>query len=294
MNNNISGSSTSQTPNPMYDLAKTRAPGWLEFGIPYSLEKVKSEFVLPTITSDTTKKTMLVALGAILLYGSYQFLVWMGKTKPMTVETKLLMELKSQNTTARQMNAERGVEFEGDLLNNIDNVSFRQTTNLEELKNKIDELRSREDIISWIIKFQQVTINAKNQEAVRGTVGSALVMALRQAMTAVNINLTNDSATQALLETMKELRNKNQLDVLNSGSKEAHQTFQNLETIYHRSHSHQYDGLSKICSGLSIQSRTCLSYYLSILPPSLGRAVLGTSRILSGLANAVMGSCTDG
>lgn len=138
----------------------------------------------------------------------------------------------------------------------------------------IDQLTTRKQVVDWLITYQHLTAGGNGKNVISGTAGAGLSVVLRGAMIGEKLNVLDDSAAAAIVDTLKELREKGELSILNSPGRASSLRLQEIETKQHRLRAANYDAFGKVMSNLSPEFRANLAWVASEVPglakPSVG------------------------
>jgi hypothetical protein len=221
--------------------------------------------------SENGAKYLGVALLAFLSYASFRWLASQGETQPMPVREYKLLTLKYEDGT-KTMEVRGEKTLEGPELEGLIHFEVRNVGALENHVNNIEQLITREEVVAWLITYQHLTSDGNGRDVVRGTVGAGLATMLRGIMAGENIRILDVSTTEAIVDTLKELRKNGELPILNSTDRADSLKFQQIEAAHHR--------LGGTASTLSPESRSNIAWLASGVQ-GLPKATLGLSRVLS-------------
>jgi len=276
-----------QTPAPsiVQSGIDARSHAWLTHGFTCAGKEIQERFVGPILTFVSDHKILIITGLATFLI--YKACTRMGDSPVMNlpVMQDAVIKYKDGHEVATPYYA--GIKFEGSILTDAVKVFTRTLSEEAVLERLLDKLKSREDIIAWIIKYQSVTTNGNGKDVIQGTVASGFVTALRSALASENLKIINDHAVKGLVGGLILLRNNGDLNCLNSCDYDNTYKLQLAETIYHRSLTYTYDDITKFVASIGLENRARGAYLASKIPTDLSKANLGASRVISPVISGI-------
>jgi hypothetical protein len=268
---------------------------YLQTGMQIGLEIANERYFQPFVKKLYDNKDLITNVGLVALAAGSVYMIY--KTFCNAGNSQLL-QIKPQKTLyleRKDGNSIRTPLISGTVINNptwlfeLKNVSvdFKSTETV--LIDNINELETREDLISWVIKYQHLTNpEADGKDTLSGTVGCGLVLALRLAVAGENLGVTDDAPKKALFETIRELRDTNQLELLNGTNLTSFHQLQKIETHMHNNNVGSYDIIGAALTHLGVNIRTAICYATVKIPsPDYAKATLGATRMLNGFVKAL-------
>ncbi len=268
-----------------------RGHQYIDVALPHAYKNFQDHILTPTIGFLTKFGGRYLPFAAISLvaYAAFRMLAAVGKTNGMQVGDVQVLKLKKhteEEETVIPMNEPKTLQ--GKDVENVHEISVETISALEVLIGKIDTLKTREDIVSWLITYQLLSHNGSGFDVVQGTVASGLATALRLGIAGEDLAILDDSAVKAVIETLQELKKEGNLSLLNGAYFADSKAFQQIETRHHLEHAESYDSLGQMMANLSPSTRATLGWILSKPSPRFGEAALGSARIISKVAESTL------
>jgi hypothetical protein len=268
---------------------------YLQTGMQIGLEIANARYFQPFVKKLYENKDLITNVGIVALAAGFTYMI--HKTFCNAGNSELL-QIKPQNALileSKDGSKTRSPLISGTVINSpmelfeLKNVSVDYKSTTTVLIDNINELETREDLISWVIKYQHLTNpESDGKDTLSGTVGCGLVLALRLAVAGENLGVTDDAPKKALFETIRELRDTNQLALLNGTNVTSFYQLQKIETRLHNINIESYDIIGAALTHLGVNIRTALCYATAKTPsPDYAKATLGATRMLNGFVKAL-------
>lgn len=218
--------------------------------------------------------TITLAVVAIVSYVTFRHLASKGETQAMPARAYKEMVLTYTDGTKKTRKIEGPYTIEGEELRELKDCEIRTVSAVESHVKNIDQLTTREQVVAWLITYQHLTGDGNGKDVIRGTAGAGLATVLRGAMFGEALNILDNTATVAIVDTLKELRTNGELPILNSTDLADTRRLQEVETRQHRARASTYDAFGRAMSGLSPNFRANIAWMASGIQ-GLPKAILG-------------------
>lgn len=270
---------------------------YLRTGLQRFIEKGSERYITPLVKELYEHKDLItkIGVGTLLLAGAYtvyKMCCTAGKNPLPDIKPQKMLYLEDRDGNNVNIPMISGTVIDNPMwLYELKDIAVRTKSATNVLIDQIDQLETRDDLITWIIKYQSLEIPGASEttDVVAGTVGCCLVMALRLALVGENLAVTDDAPKRALIDTIKEMRDNNELHLLNGTNKDDFRALQEIETRMHRENIAGYDIIGKALTYLGVQVRTalCFATAKNPSPTNFSTATLGATRMLCGFVNAL-------
>lgn len=259
-----------------------RGANWVYSAADQALPVVKTQLWDPSAAYMFKNKNNIAGFAMVLLlmYGGFRFLANKGETRAMQAKEYKQVTLVKHDGTKEKIVLTGPIELTPEKLATVKTVKTKVVDAETYIIKQIDSLKTREEVIAWLITYQHLTCDGNGKDVVPGTVASGLATVLRGALAGENLRLLDGSATKAIVDTLKEIRDNGHLGWLNRTDMQANKDFQLVEIQHHRNNIGNYDAFGRAMTNLCPNLRTLICKVASCME-GLPKAILGGTKLLT-------------